>query len=190
MRAWLAVCLLAAIGSLVAALLPTAWLEWAPALLWRQPWRLVSSAWVHWHALHLLANLAALALLAVAGWRVPTTDRDALAWLLAWPLTHVLLALLAPPVLLHYGGLSGLLHAAVVVVGLRLIADARRLGWIWLGLLAVKLLLEQPWLPLLPHDLLLGLAVVPAAHLAGALAGLLAWTGVTAVQHRAGTPRQ
>ncbi|MCA0177482.1 MAG: rhombosortase [Proteobacteria bacterium] len=190
MRAWLAVCLLAGAGSLAAWSLPPVWLDWQPALLWPQPWRLVSAAWVHWNALHLLTNLAALVLLAVAGWRVPMQGRDAMAWLLAWPLTHLLLALLAPPGLLHYGGLSGLLHGAVVLIGLRLVANGQRMGWIWLGLLAVKLLIEQPWHPLLPDDLLLGLAVVPAAHLAGALAGLLALTGVTAVQPRRAAPRQ
>lgn len=190
MRAWLAVCLVASIGSLATWFLPPIWLDWQPALLWRQPWRLVSAAWVHWSALHGLTNLAALALLAVAGWRVPMRGRDALAWVLAWPLTHVLLAPLAPPALLHYGGLSGLLHAAVVLIGLRLIASGRRMGWVWLGLLVVKLLIEQPWHPQLPNDLLLGLAVAPAAHLAGALAGILAWTGVTAVQHRWPAPRQ
>lgn len=190
MKLWLAVCLLAAGGALVGWLVPVVWLEWQPTLLGQQPWRLVSAAWVHWSGLHLLANLAVLALLAAAGWRVPMQRADALALLLAWPATHALLAVLAPAGLLHYGGLSGVLHAAVVLVGLRLIANGQRLGWVWLGLLAAKLLIEQPWRPLLPNDPLLGLYVVPAAHLAGALAGLLAWAGVFAVRQQLAAPRQ
>lgn len=183
MRAWLALCLMAALGALLA------WwgadphsLDWQPTQLAAQPWRLLTAAWVHGHPLHLAANLAALGLLALAGWRVPVTTRDALALALAWPLTHALLLMV--PSLAHYGGLSGWLHAAVAIVALRLVALGQRMGWLWLAALALKLALESPWgeaartLPGWP------MPVVPAAHALGALAGALAWFGVCAVRSR------
>lgn len=78
--------------------------------------------------------------------------------------------------LLHYGGLSGVLHAgvAVLVAALWRAPDAarRRVARVLGAGLLLKLLAEQPWGPVLPWDAGLGMARVPLAHLAGALAGL------------------
>jgi len=58
------------------------------------------------------------------GWRARAPRAAAFAWFVAWPLTHLLMAVpdsahLAQS-LQHYGGLSGVLHAGVVVLGLAL----------------------------------------------------------------------
>lgn len=178
MSRWLALCGLAAMGTLAALALPDAQLNWQAQRWVTEPWRLVTAAFVHGPGWHRAANLGALALLAWAGWRLNLPARDALAWALAWPLAHALLALL--PGLAHYGGLSGWLHAGVAIVALRLIADGQRLGWLWLAALALKLLLEAPWGPVVRTIPGWPMPVVPAAHALGALAGVLAWAGVSA----------
>ena len=147
--------------------------------MWHEPWRLWSAVWVHYGPLHLGTNLSALALLALAGWRLPAQRSDALALLLAWPLTQALL--LAAPGLAHVGGLSGLLHAGVVIVALRLLAGGRHAGWLWLAALALKLGWESPGWGGVQIQAGWPFAVAPAAHLAGAAAGLMAWAGVYAV---------
>jgi rhomboid family GlyGly-CTERM serine protease len=175
---WLLLCAVWLAGSLGLALAGrqlAPWLDWQPAAWATQPWRLWTAAFVHWSPLHLAMNLAAAALLAWLGWRARATPADALAWALAWPCTH--LGLLLQPALRHYGGLSGLLHAGVAILALRLLVQAgagrpRWVGALLLAGLATKLLLEAPWqlaLRPLPEA---GFAVAPLAHATGALAGL------------------
>jgi hypothetical protein len=131
--------------------------------------------------MHLTANLLGAALLAALGWVAPCERRDAAAWFVAWPLTH--LGLLLQPTLAHYGGLSGVLHAGVVVAAIGLVRrerQARRaLGLALLFGVAVKLLLEQPWQGPLRELPGWDIAIAPAAHLSGACAGalcaLLSW---------------
>jgi len=152
--------------------LPRAWLDWQPALWAHEPWRALSAALVHWSAQHLLANLAGCAVLALLGraGRLRATP----AWLAAWPLTQ--LGLLLQPALLHYGGLSGLLHAGVAVAVVELLARRGRdrlVGAaIAAGLLA-KLWLEQPLGPALRTLPGWDIAIAPFAHLSGTLAGAL-----------------
>jgi len=152
--------------------LPRAWLDWQPALWAQEPWRALSAALVHWSAQHLLANLAGCAVLALLGraGRLRATP----AWLAAWPLTQ--LGLLLQPALLHYGGLSGLLHAGVAVAVVELLARRGRdrlVGAaIAAGLLA-KLWLEQPLGPALRTLPGWDIAIAPFAHLSGTLAGAL-----------------
>ncbi len=66
---------------------------------------------------------------------------------MAWPLTQ--LGLLLQPSLLHYGGLSGVLHAGVVIAALGLLQREsglrRAVGWLILGGVALKVGMEQPW---------------------------------------------
>jgi hypothetical protein len=99
-------------------------LDWQPALGVGQPWRLWSCAWVHWSPAHLLVNVAGALVVAFVGWRARTPLRAACAWFLAWPLTQLLMALLGNErvgaAMAHYGGLSGVLHAGVIVLGLTL----------------------------------------------------------------------
>jgi len=110
-------------------------LDWQAALGLRQPWRLWTCAWVHWNAAHLAVNLVGGAVVAFVGWRARLGVDAAVAWLLAWPLTQLAMAALGADrvgaAMPHYGGLSGVLHAGVVVLGLALAwplarAQARR----------------------------------------------------------------
>jgi hypothetical protein len=99
-------------------------LDWQAALGLRQPWRLWTCAWVHWNAAHLLVNVAGGGVVAFVGWRARLPREAALAWLLAWPLTQLAMAALGAErvaaAMPHYGGLSGVLHAGAVVLGLSL----------------------------------------------------------------------
>lgn len=170
--------------------LPAHLLDWQPGRGLAEPWRAVTGAWVHWSPQHLAANLSGCAVVAALGWVARLPTRAALAWALAWPATQ--LGLLGWPALLHYGGLSGVLHAGVAVAGFWLLmpatADAahrpergdgrqktrRRVGaGILLGL-GIKLALEEPWGPLLRPLAGWDIAAAPIAHALGALAGSLA----------------
>ena len=98
--------------------------DWQAALGLRQPWRLWTSAWVHWSGAHLAINIAGAAVVAFVGRRARLPTSAAASWALAWPLTQVLMAALGgerlAALMPHYGGLSGVLHAGVVVLGLAL----------------------------------------------------------------------
>lgn len=173
--AWLVLCLVAATGALLATRCDAALLRWQPELAWQQPWRLLSAAWVHLSAQHLGANLAGTAVVAALGVAAGCGPRAALAWALAWPLTH--LALLAQPSLTAYSGLSGVLHAAVAVAAWQLLRGDRGLrqaigGALASGLLA-KVLLEAPWHGPLRQVSGWHIAIAPAAHASGAAAGWL-----------------
>lgn len=134
--AWVALAALLCIGSIVvtaiaaegasplaASTLADA-LDWQAAMGLRQPWRLWSCAWVHWSAAHLGVNVAGALAVAFVGWRARMSLLATLAWFLAWPLTQVLMAAIGNdrlgPVMSYYGGLSGVLHAGVIVLGLTL----------------------------------------------------------------------
>jgi rhomboid family GlyGly-CTERM serine protease len=148
--------------------------DWQPALAWREPWRALSAAGVHWSPMHLAMNLGACALLAWLGWRAGAGPREALAWALAWPLTQW--GLLLQPTLLHYGGLSGVLHAGVAVLVWRLLRSAepreRAIGAALAAGLLAKLALEAPWRGALRAVEGWDFALAPWAHASGALAGL------------------
>ena len=182
-------------------------LDWQPDRSWPEVWRPWTSAWVHWSGAHLLVNLAGAVVVGGVGWRARASHRTALAWFLAWPLTQAMLGLPFPaatqelhPVgtLAHYGGLSGVLHAGVVVLGLALAfprslasqasrgddlvpltpAEARRHRLVGLALVAgtlMKVMLEAPWDLSLRPSALLGIAVAPLAHACGVAAGAAAW---------------
>lgn len=173
--AWLLLSLLAGLGALVAWAADPALLRWQPELAWQQPWRFISAAWVHLSMLHLLANLLGTALVAALGWAAGCDRRAALAWALAWPLTHA--GLLLQPGLSHYGGLSGLLHAGVAVAILQLLrgtrGQRRTIGALLAAGLLLKLLLEAPWLGALRQPAGWDIAIAPLAHSSGAIAGWL-----------------
>lgn len=170
---WWALCAVAAAGALVAQAADPAALRWQPELAFSQPWRCLTAAWVHLSPLHLGANLAGTALLAALGQAAGCGRRAALAWALAWPLTH--LALLAEPALTAYGGLSGLLHAGVAVAAVQLLRAERgrrqAVGAALAAGLLAKLLLEAPWAGPLRQVPGWDIAIAPLAHATGALAG-------------------
>jgi rhomboid family GlyGly-CTERM serine protease len=154
-------------------------LGWSAAAPWSDPWRWWSAAWPHLNAQHLLANLVGCGVVMALGWVADLPRRAAWAWLLAWPLTH--LALAGQPGLALYGGLSGVLHAGVAVAASAVLLRRQRgesaIAAAVLAGLGVKLALEwwaEPGSPgALTHPPGWDMAVVPRAHLTGALAGLV-----------------
>jgi len=179
-RGWLVVALLLGIGAVAALGGDGERWSWTPALAWSEPWRWWTAAWVHWSTWHLLANLAGLAGVGLLGWRAGAGRADALAWAAAWPLTQG--ALLLQPALQRYGGLSGVLHAGVVVVAVRLAwgppGPRRAIGAALLAGVALKLLLEEPWHSVLHRSADWDIAIAPLAHVCGAAAGALCALGV------------
>lgn len=174
-RAWAGFTALLALAALLGWIAPRGTLDWQPGLALAEPWRAFSAAAVHYSALHLGANLAGALLVGAFGWLAEVGARAVWAWLAAWPLTHLALAL--RPDLLHYGGLSGVLHAGVAVAALHLLVRAagrrRAIGAAVLAGLAAKLALESPWGPALQARAGWDIAIAPFAHASGAVAGLL-----------------
>ena len=174
-RAWLALTLLLALAALGGWWAPRTLLDWQPSLGLREPWRALSAVAVHYSALHLGANLAGAALVGALGVAARVPLGIVLAWLVAWPLTH--LGLLMRPDLAHYGGLSGVLHAGVAAAALWLLARERGrrqlIGAAVLALLLVKILAESPWGPAVQARAGWDIVVAPFAHATGAIGGLL-----------------
>ena len=171
--AWPAVAALLGACALLGLAVPRESIDWQPALAATEPWRAFTAVAVHYSDRHLAGNLAGALLAAVFGVVAQAPPRLALAWLAAWPLTH--LALLVEPRLGHYGGLSGVLHAGAAAVIVWLLvrgAPAQRwvAGAVGLGLVA-KLLAEAPWGEALRYPAAWDIAVAPIAHATGVLAG-------------------
>ncbi len=152
-----------------------AMIDWQPGLWAAEPWRLFTAAAVHYSPMHLGGNLLALLLVALLGTSARLPSRCTAAWLAAVPPCH--LALLARPDVLHYGGLSGILHAGVAVATAQLLAEGRRAerriaAALCAGLIA-KVIAETPWRPAGLREVAgWDIAVVPWAHASGAVAGL------------------
>lgn len=178
-------------GTMGALALPHTLLDWQPAHAASHPWRAWTAVFVHYSALHVAANLAGLALIAALGWAAQLPRRSVVAWAAAWPLTQI--GLLMQPQLLHYGGLSGVLHAGLAVVAVHLVATggaARRgIGLAIVAALGLKLLLEAPWAGPLRHVRGWDIAIAPLAHASGVAAGLVcsALTEFVAHQRKPGT---
>jgi rhomboid family GlyGly-CTERM serine protease len=151
--------------------LPPAALLWHPTAWWHRPWTLWTAALVHLSGVHLAANLLALGAVAVLGRALDAGRPATLAMLVAWPLTT--LTLLAWPQVGSYGGLSGLIHAQVLVLW-SLLAIKKIASPLAMALLlgtAFKLLMEHAWTQPQAFDPNWGFNVVYAAHLGGALVG-------------------
>lgn len=179
-RAWWLVCLAAAGGSLCVGLLPEALqgpLRWQADAAHGQAWTYWTAALTHLSTTHLVLNVLSMLLLAGLGMLAGAGRREAVALLLAWPLTHA--ALWAWPAVLGYSGLSGVSHAAAGVIvarGIRLFWATGRVQVLagGLALLMVgKLLWEAGWREPIRLDTAWDFAVIQAAHLSGFAAGLL-----------------
>lgn len=171
--AWAALAALLGAGALIAWSAPREAIDWQPALATGQPWRALSAAFVHYSPLHLVANLAGVLLVGALGLAARMPLRGTLAWAVAWPLTQMGLAI--QPELLHYGGLSGVLHAGVGVVAVHLLRmrERRLLGAVMLLGLFAKVLSETPWTGPLRHPPGWDIAVAPLSHASGLASGLL-----------------
>jgi hypothetical protein len=134
--------------------------------------------------LHLAANLVGCILVGALGVVGECGARATWAWLLAWPPTQI--GLLLQPSLLHYGGLSGVLHAGVAIAATDLLLrDQGRRRWIaglLLAGLASKVVLEAPWLAPLRHVEGWDIAIAPMAHASGVVAGVTCLLAVVGVQ--------
>jgi rhomboid family GlyGly-CTERM serine protease len=187
-RAWAALAALLAAGSALAWPLPAALLDWQPERGLAEPWRAFTAAFVHWSDGHLVANLGAATLVAAYGWAAALPRAAALAWLLAWPLTH--LGLLLRPELAHYGGLSGVLHAGVAVTTLWLVVAARggrRVVGVLMGAgLLAKIMSERPWAGVLQQAEGWDIALAPIGHATGTIAGLVCAAALLAGRGRRG----
>jgi rhomboid family GlyGly-CTERM serine protease len=174
-RGWLATTVLLAAAAAVLWPAPREVLDWQPSRAFDEPWRAWSAAFVHWTPWHLAANLLGCAVVAAFGVAARVPVRAALAWLVAWPLSHAALAL--QPALTNYGGLSGVLHAGVAIAAWQLlrhdIGTRRVIGAAVMAGLALKLLLEKPWGA--PAQQMVGwdFLVAPLAHATGAIAGIV-----------------
>ena len=161
-----------------------AW-TWQPELAFAEPWRAWTAVFVHYSGLHLAANLAGAALVGALGWAARAPLRSVVAWAAAWPLTQI--GLLVQPALLQYGGLSGVLHAGVMVVSIHLIFEGtltqRRVGGATLLIVLLKVLSETPWAGPLRHPAGWDIAVAPMAHASGLVAGVMTATAAQ-VWHR------
>ena len=174
-RLWLRLTAVLMGGALLGWWLPSAWLDWQPDRAIAEPWRAWTAAFVHWSPLHLGSNLLAAAIVGAYGVAAQVPRAQAVAWFAAWPLGH--LGLLLKPDLAHYGGLSGVLHGGVAIVCLWLLVAARggrrAVGAAVAFGLAIKLVSESPWGPVLQRSDEFDIAVAPIAHATGAIAGLL-----------------
>lgn len=172
--AWVALAIVLASAAVGAQRIDATAIDWQPTLAASEPWRALTALAVHYSRLHLLANLAGTLLVAALGVAARAPVRATGAWALACPLTQ--LGLLAQPALAHYGGLSGVLHAGVAVVGMELLIGtrgARRvIGEALLVGLALKVGLETPWDGPLRHPPGWDIAVAPFAHATGLVAGI------------------
>lgn len=157
--------------------LPLDHFEYLRGLAASEPWRLITGHFVHLTLIHALLNCVALALLArlFADRLKPAEMFGVLA---VAPLLISALFWFALPELAWYRGLSGALHALYFAGCVLWIAMTTGRGR-WLPIAALvggtlKVLIEQPWDASFPVHEVLRIAVVPQAHLIGAIVGTAA----------------
>lgn len=162
-------------------------LEYRRPLLAAEPWRLVSGHFVHLSLTHAMLNGVALLLL---GRLFADRLRVSEFWLILGvaPLLISLAFWAALPELAWYRGLSGTLHTLYFAGCFAWLASCvGRNRWLPIAALvggAAKVLLEQPWDSSFPFREWLGAAVVPQAHLVGAIVGLGAGYWIQQVRRR------
>ncbi len=155
-------------------------LRWRSDLWLVQPWTLWTASLTHLSDAHLMANLLGLLCLSIIGQHLGANHLDALALLLAWPLTHV--ALLLWPQIQFYAGFSGLNYAVAGIIIAKcatnfiVMRQLSVIGFLFTTLLLAKLIWEAPWAQPLRMDASWGFTVVQAAHLTGLTSGLCAST--------------
>ena len=149
-------------------------LEYRRATAFSEPWRLLTGHFVHLSFIHALLNGVALLLL---GRLFADRLRSVELWTLlaATPVVISLLFWLLMPELHWYRGLSGVLHSIYFAGCVAWIAETTgRARWLPIAALiggTLKVLIEQPWDSSFPTHEWLRVAVVPQAHLIGAVVG-------------------
>ena len=152
-------------------------LEYRRAVAFSEPWRLLTSHFVHLTLLHAILNAVALLLLGRL-FEDRLRPAEFFGILFAAPVVISLGFRLLLPELAWYRGLSDVLHSiyfagCVIWVG----AATGRGRWLAIAALAaglLKVLVEQPWDASFPVHDVLKIAVVPQAHLIGAVVGAAA----------------
>ncbi|OFI35389.1 rhombosortase [Alteromonas lipolytica] len=137
-----------------------------------ETWRLISGNLVHTNGYHLLLNLVGLLLLwALHGEHYrPITFLKIFVWC---SLGTSLSIYLFSPQLIWYVGLSGALHGIFVWGACMDILNKMRSGWLLLGGLVVKIVLEQTQGSSAEVASLIDASVAIDAHLYGAICGAL-----------------
>ena len=152
-------------------------LEYRRVVAFTEPWRLLTGHYVHLSLVHALLNGVALLLL---GRLFANRLRPVELWTLlaATPVVISLLFWMLMPELHWYRGLSGVLHSIYFAGCVAWIAESTgRARWLPLAALVggtLKVLIEQPWDSSFPTHEWLRVAVVPQAHLIGAIVGTAA----------------
>ncbi len=152
-------------------------LEYRRAVAFSQPWRLLTSHLVHLTFLHAALNAVALVLLARL-FEDRLRPAEFFGILFGAPVVISLAFRFLLPELGWYRGLSDVLHAIYFAGCVVWIAAAQgRTRWLATAALilgALKVLVEQPWRSDFPVHELLKIAVVPQAHMLGAIVGVAA----------------
>ena len=161
-------------------------LEYRRGLAFSEPWRLFTAHYVHLSFLHACLNAVALILLGHL-FADRLRPRDMFGILAVAPMLLSLAFWFVLPELQWYRGLSGVLHAIYFAGCIAWVAQtAGRARWLPTAALlggAVKVLIEQPWDASFPVHEVLRVAVVPQAHLVGAIVGAAAGLVLRRRQH-------
>ncbi|MBT0586382.1 rhombosortase [Alteromonas oceanisediminis] len=135
-------------------------------------WRLLSAHLLHTNAIHLLLNIAGLALLWGLHGEYYRPARFSIFFSLCAVLTSLAIWLFSPQ-LTHYVGLSGVLHGLFVWGACGDIRRGDHTGWLLLIGLAIKICYEQFGGDSSQIAALIEASVAVDAHLWGVLSGLL-----------------
>jgi len=154
-------------------------LEYQRAALSGQPWRALTGHFVHINWPHALVNAAALPIVA----RLYATDLNARCQVVALVVSALAISAALAwfyPTIEWYRGLSGALHGLFFAGSAKWLLAERPRTWqrVWLPMALllggwIKVATEQPGGPATTHAEWLDAAVVPQAHLVGALCGTL-----------------
>lgn len=149
-------------------------LEYRRAAAFSEPWRLLTSHFVHLTLLHAALNAVALVLIGRL-FEDRLRPAEFFAILFVAPIVISLGFRILLPELAWYRGLSDVLHALYFAGCVVWVGSAKgRARWLAIAALAtglVKVLVEQPWDTSFPVHDVLRIAVVPQAHLIGAVVG-------------------
>ena len=143
------------------------------AILKGEVWRVLSGNFLHLGVMHLLLNLAGLALI----WMFFGARFNHAQWIIIVLVTALATSaglLMLTPEVGWYVGLSGALHGYFVAGCMAEIRLKLREGWWLLGVITLKLAWEQWHGPMPGTSSLAGGEVIVDAHLFGAIAGLAA----------------